>query len=168
MSVIEAVAQENFVIRLAGHLREHYAAAAVTLPPDRKTTVAELPEDKLHALVRTGIARSRDHGIDLESSTAGFVAVMFEVAPNFDTHRLSQLLLNDEEVEPNERINELLKVLTEKNLESIRADYDPAAWEPAAENAAEEAQAEENKVAESQAQNKAQPGDDLDKTVFNY
>ena len=129
--VIEAVAQENFVRRIAAHLLEEYSKAVVILPSDEKLTVDELPEETLHNLVRVGIERARGHGLTFESAISAFTAVMFEVAPNFDTHRLSQVLLNDEEVEPNARLDELLNVLSEKNWESIREDYDPKAWKPA-------------------------------------
>ncbi len=130
MSVIEAVAQENFVRRIAVHLLAEYPKAVVNLPTDEKFTVDELPEETLHDLIRVGIERARGHQLTFESAIAAFVAVMFEVAPNFDTHRLSQVLLNDEEIEPNARLDELLNVLTEKNWESIREDYDPKAWKP--------------------------------------
>ena len=130
MSVIEAVAQENFVRRIAAHLLAEYPKAVVNLPEDEKFTVDELPEETLHDLIRVGIKRARGHQLTHESSIAAFVAVMFEVAPNFDTHRLSQVLLSDEEIEPNARLEELLNVLNEKNWESIREDYDPKAWKP--------------------------------------
>jgi hypothetical protein len=140
-AVVEAVAEENFVNRLAGHLRKEYSNAVVTLPVDDKFTVAELALETLHELVRVGIARARGYGKTHESAISAFTAVMFEVSPNFDTHRLCQVLFNDEEVEPNRRIDEVLDVLTEKNWESIRADYDPNAWKPetAPEDATEEA-----------------------------
>ena len=128
-AVIEEVARENFVRRLAAHLRAVYADAAVTLPDGTETTVGGLDDATLDRLVRAGIARAGSHEIRLQSSVAAFVAVMFEVAPSFDAHRLSQVLLGDEEVAPDARLDELLKVLTEKNWESIRADYDPQAWE---------------------------------------
>ena len=130
MSVIEAVAQEKFVRRIAAHLLEEYSKAVVILPVDEKFTVDELPEETLYDLIRVGIERARGHGLTFESSIAAFTAVMFEIAPNFDTHQLCQVLLNDEEVEPNARLDELLNVLTEKNWESIRTDYDPKAWKP--------------------------------------
>lgn len=132
-SVIEAVAQENFVRRIAAHLLAEYPTAVVSLPNDEKFAVEELPEETLYDLVRVGIERARSHSLTLESVIAAFTAVMFEVSPNFDEHRLCQVLLNDEDVEPNERLDELLNVLTEKNWESIREDYDPNAWKPAEE-----------------------------------
>lgn len=133
IAVVEAVAEENFARRLAAHLTEEYPNAAVTLPDEEKSTVAELPAETLHELVRVAIARARGYGMTFESAISAFTAVMFEISPNFDTHRLCQVLFNDEEVEPNRRIDEVLDVLTEKNWESIRADYDPQAWRPEAE-----------------------------------
>ena len=53
---------------------------------------------------------------------------MFEVAPNFDSHRLIKMLLNDQSIEPEKRLDELLKVLNEKNWETIRGEYDETAW----------------------------------------
>ncbi len=129
-AVVEAVAEENFARRLATHLLDEYAQAVITLPDGEKFTVATLPAETLNELVQVGIARARGYGKTFESAISAFTAVMFEVSPNFDTHRLCQVLFNDEEVEPNRRIDEVLNVLTEKNWESIRADYDPQAWKP--------------------------------------
>lgn len=126
--VVEAVAEENFARRLAKHLLDEYPKTVVILPGDEKFTVDELPQETLHELARAGIARARSYGKTFESSISAFTAVMFEVSPNFDTHRLCQVLLNDEEFEPNDRIDEILNVLTEKNWETIKEDYDPNAW----------------------------------------
>jgi hypothetical protein len=127
MKAFEEAAEESFVRRLSGHLLENYAKTVVFLP-DKKLPVEELPDETLQDMVRSGIARARSHGISYESSIAAFTAVMFEIAPNFDRHRLSQVLLNDEEIDPNSRLEELFKVLTEKNWESIKEDYDAEAW----------------------------------------
>ena len=163
MLVVETVAQENFVRRIAAHLLEEYPKAVVTLPDNEKFTVDELPEETLYDLVRTGIARARRHEMTFESSISAFTAVMFEVSPNFDRHRLSQVLLNDEEVEPNNRLDELLNVLTEKNWESIREDYDPNAWKPETEteDENEEPAKDENKSAPNEPKNL-----DLEATVM--
>lgn len=128
MEALEAAAEENFLRRVAAHLLEQYAKTVVHLP-DEESVVEELPEEILHSLVRRSIERARSYGLSFESSIAAFSAVMFEVSPNFDKHQLSQLLLNDENTDPNVRLDELLEVLTEKNWEFIRRDYDAAAWQ---------------------------------------
>lgn len=129
MAEIQASAEENFVRRIAAHLLERYAKTVVTLS-DKKLPVDELPRETLLSLVRTGIERARGYGLSFESSIAGFCAVMFEVAPNFDQHKLSQVVLNDENIEPNARLDELFEILTESNWETIRKTYDAEAWQP--------------------------------------
>jgi hypothetical protein len=166
MLVIESVAQENFVRRIVAHLLAEYPKALVTLPTDEEFTVDELPEERLYDLVRTGIARARRYGMTFESSIAAFTAVMFEIAPNFDLHRLCQVLLNDEQIEPNARLDELLNVLTEKNWESIRADYDPQAWTLEEEPAASETPAET--PGEAPIKQDEPPDVDLEETIANF
>lgn len=132
MTMFQTEAEEGFVRRLSAHLLEHYAKSLVRTP-DIEAAVEELSEETLHSLIRSSIDRARSYDISFESSIAAFSAVMFEVAPNFDKHRLSEVLLNDEEVDPNNRLDALLEVFTEKNWDSVRESYDINAWQPAAE-----------------------------------
>jgi hypothetical protein len=132
IAVMESYAQEDFVRRIAGRLLADFPKSSVLLPTDERFTVDELPEEKLFDLVRRGIERARSHTIALESSIAAFVIIMFDVSPSFDRHRLSQVLLNDEEFEPDRRIRELVGALSDENWESIRKDYDPDGWMPEA------------------------------------
>lgn len=127
MTVIQTVTEENFIRRIAAHIREEYAKSVVKLP-DSELAVEELPEDTLHLMVRGAVEKARSYGLTFESSIAAFAAVMFEVAPNFDEHRLCQVLLDDEEIEPDLRLDEMLGVLTQKNWDSIRESYDANAW----------------------------------------
>jgi len=161
IAVVEAVAEENFVRRLAAHLLDEYPNAVVTLPGDEKFTVAQLPEETLHELARVAVARARGYGKTFESAISAFTAVMFEISPNFDAHRLCQVLFNDEEVEPNRRIDEVLNVLTEKNWESIRADYDPQAWKPEQPEAVDETP----ETGETKANSKEPGNSDFQETV---
>ena len=170
MLVVETVAQENFVRRIVTHLLKEYPKAIVTLPTDEKFTVDELPEERLDDLVRTGIARARGYGLTFESSIAAFTAVMFEVSPNFDQHRLSQVLLNDEHIAPDARLDELLNVLTEKNWESIRQDYDAQAW--ILEEKTDDGETEEDSEAQEKDEPQAKPDvpkyDEMLETVKNF
>ncbi len=134
MSVFERAAEDNFVRRIAAHLLENYVPAIVRLPDVEPATVGELPPEKLHSLVEVSVERARRYGLTYESSIAAFSALMFEVAPNFDSHRLIKMLLNDENIEPEARLNELLKVLNEKNWEAIRGEYDIDAWQSKAKS----------------------------------
>lgn len=128
MEVMAAVAEAGFERDTAVHIRENYADSVVKLPDGGELTVRDLLPDTLESLVRTGIAKARDYEMKFRSSIATFVALMFAVSPNYDEHRLCGVLLGDEEKEPDDRMGELLRVLSEKNWEAIRKDYDPGAW----------------------------------------
>jgi hypothetical protein len=129
MDVMQAVADANFERRIAAHLRESYPTSIVRLPHDGgEFAVSDLGQDSLDRLVRAGVAKARHYEMHLQSSIAAFVTLMFDVAPNFDDHRLCEVLLGDEEKIPDERIDDVLTVLTDKNWDSIRNDYDAQAW----------------------------------------
>ena len=128
VAVFSDAAEEEFVQRLTKHLKENYADAVVRLP-EEETPLAELEDDTLHRLVLVSIERARGHGLTKESSISAFSSLMFEAAPNFDEHNLSKLCLEDEQVEPDKRLDEILKIFNEKHWEKIRTDYDTAAWE---------------------------------------
>lgn len=130
MNAVENASEQSFVERLAAHLRENYGDAVVRLPDEEEAkTVAGLPAETLEMLVSRSIKRARSYGLSHQSAIAAFSALMFEVAPNFDSHKLSRMLLNDENTEPNARLNELLEVLTDKNWETIKEAYNPQEWQ---------------------------------------
>jgi len=128
IDVMSSVAEANFERDLAAHLRANYASSIVRLPHVGDVTVQDLVEDNLQRLVRIGIAKARRYELTRQSSIAGFVAIMFSAAPNFDDHRLCEVLLGDEEKSPDDRADEIANVLSEKNWDAIRKDYDPEAW----------------------------------------
>jgi hypothetical protein len=138
MDVMQAVADTNFERQIASHLRDSYSESIVRLPDDgSEFKVSELAEDVLERWVRAGIGKARGYELRIQSSIASFVALMFDVAPNFDDHRLCEVLLGDQERTPDERMEDVLSVLSEKNWEAIRNDYEPQAWVAAEEKAKE-------------------------------
>jgi hypothetical protein len=162
MDVMRGVSEANFERRVAAHLRQSYPASVVRLPDGGEFTISELLEETLDRLVRASIAKARAYEMRQESSISAFVALMFDVAPNFDEHRLCTVLLGDEEKPPDDRIDEILTVLTEKNYESIRKDYDPQAWKEAEEleaaNASEAPAAEKANAATANPMMQTTPG----------
>lgn len=133
MTVFEDKAEEGFVQRLAAHLREDYPDAKVRRS-EGESMVYELPDETLYDLVRVSIHRARSHDLTFESSISAFSAIMFEVAPNFDEHNLSSLCLKDKNIEPNDRLDEILKIFNENHWEKVRENYDVDAWEMPVEN----------------------------------
>ena len=163
MDVMQAVAEANFERQLARHLRESYADSIVKLPDGGEFPVSDLLEDTLGNLIRAGISKARLYEMTLQSSISSFVALMFAVAPNFDESRLCGVLLGDEEKAPDARIEDVLTVLTEKNWESVRNDYDPTAWVETAEEPKETA-ADAEQPAEKEKANAA-AADPMAKTI---
>lgn len=127
MEVFQPVAEEAFVIRVAEHLRDNHADVAVQVP-DKVLVVKQIPEEMLQEMVRQGLARARQYGLDWESSLTAFVVLMFVAAPNFDRHALVERVLKDERVEANSRIDQLWEKTSEENWRVVKENYDVNAW----------------------------------------
>ena len=127
MVSFQAVADKAFVKRVAKFLRAHHSNTRVTLP-ERITTIKRMEDETLTSLVHDGIARARTYGMTYESALVGFVLLMFEAAPNFDTHPAFQRFLKDEELQPNSRIDTLLEEATEEDWRLVQENYDFNAW----------------------------------------
>jgi hypothetical protein len=53
---------------------------------------------------------------------------MFVAAPNFDAHPLIQIVLQDPDVAPAQRIDNLWRRISPQNWRAVDAYYDPRAW----------------------------------------
>jgi hypothetical protein len=121
------VAEAAFVAEVVDYLRKTRPQEVVRLPGG-PTTIAEIPDEILSAMVRGGIARAREYGITSSSTLAGFVSLMFISAPNFDDHPLLKRALLDNETDPNSRLEKLIQDSTEQNWEAVKQAYDASAW----------------------------------------
>jgi hypothetical protein len=139
ITVFEDKAEEDFVQRLAAHLRENYPESLVR-QAETDDLVKDLSDEVLFELVRVSIQRARKYDLTYESSISAFTALMFSTAPNFDMYNLSNLCLKDENVEPNDRLDEILKIFNEGHWEKVILNYDVTAWEPLDEEAEKEAE----------------------------
>ena len=86
-------ADRMFLEKLTGYLRRTEPSAQ-----------APLTDETLARMVANGIARARKHGLTREDSIAGFVALMFQIAPNFDDHPAFRAVLSDESIQPDDRV----------------------------------------------------------------
>ena len=127
MQAFQSAADNAFAKKLVLHLREKHGDTGVQLPTGT-FLVFELPAETLEAMIHAGLARARNYGFASEADLAGFVAVMFETAPNFDEHPLLQRGLKDERVKIEKRIDALLQTATEANWGVVKKEYDPGAW----------------------------------------
>ena len=130
--VFQPVAETAFVRRVVEHLRAHHADTVIQLP-NEVILIKQISNERLYEMVRFGITRARDYGMDWESSVTAFVVLMFIAAPNFDKHPLIQRVLKDERASVNARLDQLWERTSEENWEAVRRNYDPGAWEPGSE-----------------------------------
>jgi hypothetical protein len=117
MEVFQPEAEAAFEARLADYLYgQHFEA------------VRDLSDDLLKERIHNGIARARGYGLSWQSSLTVFVALMFEIAPNFDSHPYIRRVLTDPRVPPDERMDRLMEWTGERTWEEAEARYDAAAW----------------------------------------
>lgn len=118
IEAIEKAAEPLFVDRVMVHLRQNHAEA-----------VAGLHEPVLRKRTAAGVARARRHGLERQDSVGTFVALMFEVAPDFDRHPVIAKILKKEGVAPDDRVTLLAVETTGEDWVEARRASDPAAWE---------------------------------------
>lgn len=117
LQLFQQRAEDAFEVRVAEVLQARYAE-----------TVAELPPVLLRERVRLAIARARAHGFTWQSSIMGFVVMMFELGPCFDTHpsfaRALAIRLRDE----NARIEAIYANVTDEDWQDAVSFADPDGW----------------------------------------
>lgn len=127
MQAFSAVADELLAQRVMDHLRANYADTLVHLP-DRRLMLSDIADRDLKTMVQTGLTQARSYGMTHESALAGFVAIMFEAAPNFYSYPLTKQILEEENTPANSRVKLLLDQVSEQDWEKIKAGYDPDVW----------------------------------------
>lgn len=121
LDVFQQRAEAAFEARVIEILQARYAE-----------TVAGLPPDLLHERVRLAIARARAHGFTWQSSIMGFVVMMFELGPRFDSHPAFARALAIQVGDENRRIATVYANVTEEDWADALDFADPDGWTGAA------------------------------------
>ena len=119
LAAFQAQSEAALLDRVAEHVRAEHAHI-----------VEGLPEPLVREMVANGLARARRHGLSAESSLTAFVALMFEIAPNFDEHPAARSVLTDARLLPDDRVEALIPRLKERHWREARHRYDERAWFP--------------------------------------
>ena len=127
MEAFSVLAQELLAQNVGDYLRKEYSETIVQLP-SRRLPVSEIADDDLKRMVRTALARAASYGLSHESSLAGFVAIMFDAAPNFDQHPDLRPTLIDEAIPADDRVRRVLEQFTEAVWHDVKTNYDIAVW----------------------------------------
>ncbi|QRK12983.1 hypothetical protein JQX13_24885 [Archangium violaceum] len=91
-------------------------------------TLGGLPDDTLRMMIDKGIIRARSMGLTWQSSIAAFVALMFEIAPNFDEHPVIHRFLSMPDIPPDERIGLLADRIPDAVWTEAGRAYDVSIW----------------------------------------
>src|SRR5436189_76282 len=106
MEAFRATTEWGFISDTTDHIQANHGEDLGRLPGSwGPCTVESLPREMLERLVAAGIRRARSHGLTWEYSITAFVALMFEVAPNFEEQPKIRGTLNNEAVAPDSRID---------------------------------------------------------------
>jgi hypothetical protein len=103
---------------IEAYLRLHHAEA-----------LDGLDDALLTRRVGVGLRRARRWGFDSMFGLGLFVALMFEVAPDFDADPQINALLSDPSRPLNDRLDALESTVTDARWQQLAADADAGAWE---------------------------------------
>lgn len=99
------------------HLRNHHSKV-----------IQHLERGQLEKRIEVAVARGRRYGFQTISDLAGFSALMFELAPNFDEHPSFQRILADRETLPELKLRRLSQQISEKDWREALGLYDKMFW----------------------------------------
>ena len=99
------------------HMRNHHSRP-----------VQFLSRDRLEERLRIAIRQARRYGLGTISDLAGFAALMFELAPNFDAHPSFKRILEDSSIAIDSKMKRLSQVISDQEWSEAAASYDRDYW----------------------------------------
>jgi len=94
--------------------------------------VEGLSQDVIAQRVKTAIDRAKSFGLQLEGSILFFLALMFDIAPNFYEQPGIHKALTDGQSSPDLRMDELLDNTTDEDWDQAEESYDEGKWQESA------------------------------------
>lgn len=118
LDAFKTVAEDAFVAETVSYLKEQ-----------RPELIEGLSDDVLTRRVRNGFARARSYGLKLEWTLTAFIATMFSVSPNFDEQKSIHRVLTDNRYAPDDRMDLMLEVTSERDWDEAEEASNTKAWE---------------------------------------
>lgn len=109
--------EEKFVQFVVEHIRKNHLVR-----------VSECPENLLEQMIRFGLKRAKSYGFESSGDLIGFVAVMFKTGPNFDEQHEIKSVLEDSQVLPNNKFEQLWRVTSDEAWEQARKNCKAELW----------------------------------------
>jgi hypothetical protein len=89
-----------------------------------------VPEDMQIGMIRNGIAKARSYGLQRAGNINAFVALMFEIAPEFDRQPDIQRVLKDPTIAPENKIQALMDRVPAQAWEDAGKHISSQTWFP--------------------------------------
>ncbi len=99
------------------HLRNHHSRP-----------VQFIDRGHLEARLKVAIRRARHYGLGTISDLAGYAALMFELAPNFDQHPSFRSVLEDPSLSGDTKMRKLSQTISDQEWSQAAALYDREYW----------------------------------------
>lgn len=99
------------------HLRNHHSKV-----------VQHIDTRTLQRRVQYAISRARRYSLGTIADLAGFTALMFELAPNFDDHPSFRKVLDDPSIRPEHKMRRLSQVISDNEWNEAISLYDRQFW----------------------------------------
>jgi hypothetical protein len=99
------------------HLRNHHAKS-----------VQFIDKSVLEGRIKFAIRKARAYSLGTVSDLAGFAALMFELAPNFDDHPSFRSVLMDASIPPEIKMRRLSQVITDREWHEAARLFDRNFW----------------------------------------
>jgi hypothetical protein len=99
------------------HLRNHHAKS-----------VQFIEKNVLEERIKYAVQKARSYSLGTVSDLAGFTALMFELAPNFDEHPSFRSVLHDPSIPPEGKLKKLSQVITDREWGEASRLYDRGFW----------------------------------------
>lgn len=125
MLIIRTEQIQHFIAKDDAELTGLIAQAIREANPER---VADYDNENLNKMIETGIARARSYNIERAEDIAAFVALMFEIAPNFDEQDEIKTVLQDANFSASDRLAQIWERTTDEAWEKAEQNYQSNVW----------------------------------------
>ncbi len=123
------VRQEQIETIIKGNGEDFVNYLFVYVQSNHSEAVAKRDDEILREMIRGGIKRAESHQITKVEDTQNFFAKMFEIAPNFDEQAEIKAVLDDENIAPDKRLEQLQSpIISDESWEKAKSNYAEDAW----------------------------------------
>jgi hypothetical protein len=93
-------------------------------------SIENYDDETIRSMVKTGIDRAKSYGFERAEDIASFVAVMFEISPQFDTHEQIKLVLKEDSIPYDQKFEYMFGRIPEEIWAEAEKTYDAKVWFP--------------------------------------